>query len=155
MYKHVHFQVDQQSQNVLLPSHIIHGSVIPDVSLQVYPDKEITNIVESSELVTIDNWCGFNAQRCHQHNTHTVRPFRCLGEQSFPLIRRVLPFHRISRPITCVQCPIQSYPVWSKIRRPNFELIVQWLYLACFTCAVILVAVEKKQKKKHRAINLS
>lgn len=45
---------------------------------EVYPDMDITNYVESSDMVTIDNWCSYDHTHCKHHGTHTVRPIRCL-----------------------------------------------------------------------------
>lgn len=42
---------------------------------KVYPDHNITNVVESSRFYDIPNWPMGNAGRKH---THHVRPFRCL-----------------------------------------------------------------------------
>ncbi|XP_036366543.1 amyloid-beta precursor-like protein isoform X3 [Octopus sinensis] len=44
----------------------------------LYPDHEVTNVLQASYKVTIPNWCRFNATHCHKHGNHTVRPFRCL-----------------------------------------------------------------------------
>jgi len=44
---------------------------------QVFPKRDITNVVESSEEVNIGSWCGFGHSSCHHE--FSVRPFRCLG----------------------------------------------------------------------------
>jgi len=45
---------------------------------KVYNTDEITNIVESTEFVTITNWCKHNHKHCHSKREYRVRPFRCL-----------------------------------------------------------------------------
>uniref|UniRef100_A0A0B7AW35 E1 domain-containing protein n=1 Tax=Arion vulgaris TaxID=1028688 RepID=A0A0B7AW35_9EUPU len=51
----------------------------------IYPEENITNVVESSYLVTIPNWPLDKSDRQH---THRVRPYRCLpgGFQSDALL---------------------------------------------------------------------
>lgn len=45
---------------------------------KLYPDHDITNVLQATFKVTIPNWCGFNVTHCHKHGNHSVRPFRCL-----------------------------------------------------------------------------
>ncbi|CAG5120903.1 unnamed protein product, partial [Candidula unifasciata] len=51
----------------------------------MYPEQNITNVVEASYLVTIPDWPMVSADRKHPHR---VRPFRCLvgGFQSDALL---------------------------------------------------------------------
>ncbi|XP_069492479.1 amyloid-beta precursor protein isoform X2 [Ambystoma mexicanum] len=44
---------------------------------EVYPDLEITNIVEANQPVTIQNWCKRGRKQCKNH-PHIVVPYRCL-----------------------------------------------------------------------------
>ncbi|XP_029431938.1 amyloid-like protein 1 isoform X2 [Rhinatrema bivittatum] len=44
---------------------------------EVYPELQITNVVESTQTVTIDNWCKKGRSKCKGHR-HIVVPFRCL-----------------------------------------------------------------------------
>jgi len=51
---------------------------ILDYCRKKFPDLEVTNIVKSGTKVTINNWCGFDKEKCHKHNSHEVTPYRCL-----------------------------------------------------------------------------
>lgn len=46
-------------------------------SLQVYPGKDITNIVEYSHVSHVERWCKEDGSACK--HAFTVRPFRCIG----------------------------------------------------------------------------
>lgn len=46
---------------------------------QVYPELQITNVVEANQPVTIQNWCKRGRKQCKTHG-HIVIPYRCLGE---------------------------------------------------------------------------
>lgn len=46
-------------------------------SLQMYPELQITNVMEANEPVSVDNWCRRDKKQC---KTHIVIPFKCLGE---------------------------------------------------------------------------
>ncbi|GCB62595.1 hypothetical protein scyTo_0014512, partial [Scyliorhinus torazame] len=43
----------------------------------VYPDLQITNVVEANQPVTIQNWCKKGRKQCKGH-PHIVVPYRCL-----------------------------------------------------------------------------
>lgn len=47
-----------------------------ETCLQVYPKKDIRNIVESNKYYRIDNWCKVGQNKCK--SKHYVKPFRCL-----------------------------------------------------------------------------
>lgn len=47
--------------------------------LQVYPELQITNVVEANQPVSIQNWCKKGRKQCRSH-THIVVPYRCLGK---------------------------------------------------------------------------
>lgn len=49
------------------------------VPSQVYPELQITNVVEANQPVTIQNWCKRGRKQCKTH-AHMVIPYRCLGE---------------------------------------------------------------------------
>lgn len=52
--------------------------------LQVYPGRDITNIVESSHYQKIGGWCrqgSMNAAKC-KGAQRWIKPFRCLGKYS-------------------------------------------------------------------------
>ncbi|XP_056611837.1 amyloid beta (A4) precursor protein b isoform X2 [Triplophysa dalaica] len=44
---------------------------------EVYPDLQITNVVEANMPVSIQNWCKMGRRQCRSH-THIVVPYRCL-----------------------------------------------------------------------------
>uniref|UniRef100_A0A803TBZ1 Amyloid-beta A4 protein n=1 Tax=Anolis carolinensis TaxID=28377 RepID=A0A803TBZ1_ANOCA len=44
---------------------------------QVYPELQITNVVEANQPVTIQNWCKRGWKQCRSH-PHIVVPYRCL-----------------------------------------------------------------------------
>ncbi|XP_012730532.2 amyloid-beta A4 protein isoform X2 [Fundulus heteroclitus] len=44
---------------------------------EVYPDLQITNVVEANQPVSIPNWCKKGRKQCRSH-THIVVPYRCL-----------------------------------------------------------------------------
>nr|XP_033770024.1 amyloid-like protein 1 isoform X1 [Geotrypetes seraphini] len=44
---------------------------------EVYPELQIINVMESTQTVTIDNWCKKGRSKCKGHQ-HIVVPFRCL-----------------------------------------------------------------------------
>lgn len=54
------------------------------ISFQVYPGRDITNIVESSHYQKIGGWCrqdALNSNKC-KGAPRWVKPFRCLGKFS-------------------------------------------------------------------------
>ncbi|XP_070771250.1 amyloid beta (A4) precursor protein b isoform X3 [Enoplosus armatus] len=44
---------------------------------EVYPELQITNVVEANQPVSIQNWCKEGRKQCRSH-THIVVPYRCL-----------------------------------------------------------------------------
>lgn len=46
---------------------------------QMYPDLQITNVVEANQPVSINSWCKRGKKQCKDH-THIVVPYKCLGE---------------------------------------------------------------------------
>ncbi|XP_072252879.1 amyloid-beta A4 protein-like isoform X1 [Leuresthes tenuis] len=44
---------------------------------QVYPELQITNVVEANQPISIPNWCKKGRKQCRSH-THIVVPYRCL-----------------------------------------------------------------------------
>ncbi|TSK17815.1 Amyloid-beta A4 protein [Bagarius yarrelli] len=44
---------------------------------EVYPDLQITNVVEANHPVSIQNWCKKGRKQCRSH-VHVVVPYRCL-----------------------------------------------------------------------------
>ena len=49
---------------------------------KVYPERDITNIVESSHYVKINGWCKLGQKKCRTGTQQWVKPYRCLGESS-------------------------------------------------------------------------
>merc|ERR1719412_1039321 len=45
---------------------------------KVYPERDITNIVESSHYVKISNWCKLGKKKCRGGAPQWVKPYRCL-----------------------------------------------------------------------------
>uniref|UniRef100_A0A8C3JL53 Amyloid beta precursor like protein 2 n=1 Tax=Calidris pygmaea TaxID=425635 RepID=A0A8C3JL53_9CHAR len=44
---------------------------------EMYPDLQITNVVEANQPVSIDGWCKKGKKQCKDH-THIVVPYKCL-----------------------------------------------------------------------------
>ncbi|XP_072012828.1 amyloid beta precursor like protein 2 isoform X7 [Engystomops pustulosus] len=44
---------------------------------EVYPDFQITNVVEANQPLSIDNWCKKGKKNCKGHS-HIVLPYKCL-----------------------------------------------------------------------------
>ncbi|TKS67035.1 Amyloid beta A4 protein ABPP [Collichthys lucidus] len=44
---------------------------------EVYPELQITNVVEANQPLSIQNWCKKGRKQCRSH-THIVVPYRCL-----------------------------------------------------------------------------
>ncbi|XP_061870042.1 amyloid beta precursor like protein 2 isoform X4 [Colius striatus] len=44
---------------------------------EMYPDLQITNVVEANQAVSIDSWCKRGKKQCKDH-THIVVPYKCL-----------------------------------------------------------------------------
>ena len=61
-------------------SRFVCFTVCPSCVLpQVYPELQITNVVEANQPVTIQNWCKRGHKQCKTH-ARIVIPYRCLGE---------------------------------------------------------------------------
>ncbi|KAI9525849.1 hypothetical protein NQZ68_002397, partial [Dissostichus eleginoides] len=44
---------------------------------EVYPELQITNVVEANQPISIQNWCKKGRKQCRSH-MHIVVPYRCL-----------------------------------------------------------------------------
>lgn len=70
---------------LLVRSHFAHSVSFLERNLflllvkQMYPDLQITNVVEANQPVSIDSWCKRGKKQCKDH-THIVVPYKCLGE---------------------------------------------------------------------------
>ncbi|XP_009957774.1 PREDICTED: amyloid-like protein 2 isoform X3 [Leptosomus discolor] len=51
---------------------------------EMYPDLQITNVVEANQPVSIDSWCKRGKKQCKDH-THIVVPYKCLVPPPLPL----------------------------------------------------------------------
>uniref|UniRef100_A0A8C3ITL8 Amyloid beta like protein 2 n=1 Tax=Chrysemys picta bellii TaxID=8478 RepID=A0A8C3ITL8_CHRPI len=51
---------------------------------EIYPELQITNVVEANQPVSIDNWCKKGKKQCKGH-THIVVPYKCLDRISLPV----------------------------------------------------------------------
>lgn len=46
---------------------------------QMYPELQITNVVEGNQPIRIENWCKTEKKVCKGH-AHIVVPYKCLGK---------------------------------------------------------------------------
>ncbi|KAG7240450.1 hypothetical protein INR49_026873 [Caranx melampygus] len=56
---------------------------------EVYPELQITNVVEANQPISIQNWCKKGRKQCRSH-THIVVPYRCL-DKTLPRLLHELP----------------------------------------------------------------
>jgi len=81
---------------------------------KVYPDRDITNIVESNKELKLGTWCKPGSNECVDGDT-SVRPYRCLEGpfQSDPLlVPEQCQFDHIHNQSLC-----QSYTAWNNTAR--------------------------------------
>lgn len=81
-FENVDFRCTQNSHVFCLL--LLMRNHFPFISLQVYPGRDITNIVESSHYQKIGGWCrqgALNSAKC-KGAQRWVKPFRCLGKWS-------------------------------------------------------------------------
>ena len=45
----------------------------------MYPELQITNVVEANQPIRIENWCRRDKKVCKGH-AHIVVPYKCLGK---------------------------------------------------------------------------
>lgn len=79
----------ESAQNITLPREVLHSNngfcfflLLFNFISQVYPGRDITNIVESSHYQKIGGWCrqgALNAAKC-KGAQRWIKPFRCLGK---------------------------------------------------------------------------
>lgn len=68
---------------------------------QMYPELQITNVVEANQPIRIENWCKKEKKVCKGH-AHIVVPYKCLGKIMHyyswekPLRRLVMALHIMS-----------------------------------------------------------
>lgn len=46
----------------------------------MYPELQITNVVEANQPIRIENWCKKEKKVCKGH-AHVVVPYKCLGKR--------------------------------------------------------------------------
>lgn len=63
----------------LLQLSVYVFSVVVLFKTQIYPELQITNVVEANQPVSIEDWCKKGKKQCKGH-THIVVPFKCLGK---------------------------------------------------------------------------
>ncbi|KAI1903765.1 hypothetical protein AGOR_G00030590 [Albula goreensis] len=71
---------------------------------EIYPELQITNVVEANQPIKIENWCKVEKKRCKGH-AHIVVPYKCLvGEfvSDVLLVPEKCKFFHKERMDTCV-----------------------------------------------------
>lgn len=63
-------------RNTHFQAGLLCGFVVA-VLKQIYPELQITNVMEANQPVSIDNWCRRDKKQC---KSHVVIPFKCLGK---------------------------------------------------------------------------
>lgn len=84
MYIHVHLYMLLMHDAYMVCQNFIHSFsfFFRFYLLQVYPGRDITNIVESSHYQKIGGWCrqgALNSAKC-KGAQRWIKPFRCLGK---------------------------------------------------------------------------
>ena len=57
---------------------------------KVYPERDITNIVESSHYVKVNNWCKLGQKKCRSGSQQWVKPYRCLGRWRYSIFLAII-----------------------------------------------------------------
>lgn len=75
------WHLERLTEGLLLLSHThTHTSChLCFFSLQMYPELQITNVVEANQPIRIENWCKREKKVCKGH-AHNVVPYKCLGK---------------------------------------------------------------------------
>ncbi|XP_077105498.1 amyloid beta precursor like protein 2 isoform X12 [Ranitomeya variabilis] len=102
---------------------------------EVYPDFQITNVVEANQPVSIDNWCKLGKKNCKGHS-HIVLPFKCLvGDfvSDVLLVPEQCKFFHKERMDVC-----ESHQHWQNVAREAcmMEVMVLHSYGMLLPCAV-------------------
>lgn len=82
------------------------------VELQVYPKRDIRNIVESSRYYHVDGWCKVGQRGRSCRGSHWVKPYRCL-EGDFQSDALLVPEHCLFDHIHN-QSVCQSFDDWNQ-----------------------------------------
>ncbi|XP_075046655.1 amyloid beta precursor like protein 2 isoform X7 [Mixophyes fleayi] len=102
---------------------------------EVYPDFQITNVVEANQPVSIDNWCKKGKKNCKGHS-HIVLPYKCLvGDfvSDVLLVPEKCKFFHKERMDVC-----ESHQHWQNVAREACmtEFMVLHSYGMLLPCAV-------------------
>lgn len=102
---------------------------------EVYPDFQITNVVEANQPVSIDNWCKKGKKNCKGHS-HIVLPYKCLvGDfvSDVLLVPEKCKFFHKERMDVC-----ESHQHWQNVAREACmtEVMVLHSYGMLLPCAV-------------------
>ncbi|XP_073426165.1 amyloid beta precursor like protein 2 isoform X5 [Dendrobates tinctorius] len=102
---------------------------------EVYPDFQITNVVEANQPVSIDNWCKPGKKNCKGHS-HIVLPYKCLvGDfvSDVLLVPEQCKFFHKERMDMC-----ESHQHWQNVAREAcmMEVMVLHSYGMLLPCAV-------------------
>ncbi|XP_073513568.1 amyloid beta precursor like protein 2 isoform X8 [Phyllobates terribilis] len=102
---------------------------------EVYPDFQITNVVEANQPVSIDNWCKPGKKNCKGHS-HIVLPYKCLvGDfvSDVLLVPEKCKFFHKERMDLC-----ESHQHWQNVAREACmtEVMVLHSYGMLLPCAV-------------------
>ncbi|XP_069804705.1 amyloid beta precursor like protein 2 isoform X4 [Dendropsophus ebraccatus] len=102
---------------------------------EVYPDFQITNVVEANQPVSIDNWCKKGKKNCKGHS-HIVLPYKCLvGDfvSDVLLVPEKCKFFHKERMDMC-----ESHQHWQNVAREACmtEVMVLHSYGMLLPCAV-------------------
>ncbi|KAM4016688.1 amyloid beta precursor like protein 2 isoform 5-T5 [Anomaloglossus baeobatrachus] len=102
---------------------------------EVYPDFQITNVVEANQPVSIDNWCKPGKKNCKGHS-HIVLPYKCLvGDfvSDVLLVPEKCKFFHKERMDVC-----ESHQHWQNVAREACmtEVMVLHSYGMLLPCAV-------------------
>ncbi|XP_056399694.1 amyloid beta precursor like protein 2 isoform X6 [Hyla sarda] len=102
---------------------------------EVYPEFQITNVVEANQPVSIDNWCKKGKKNCKGHS-HIVLPYKCLvGDfvSDVLLVPEKCKFFHKERMDMC-----ESHQHWQNVAREACmtEVMVLHSYGMLLPCAV-------------------
>lgn len=77
-------KINTSPASILSLTHQCFCSLFVSTPFQAYPNRDITNIVESSHYQKIGGWCrqgALNANKCKGAH-RWIKPFRCLGKSN-------------------------------------------------------------------------
>ena len=84
---------------------------------QMYPELQITNVVEANQPIRIENWCKKEKKVCKGH-AHIVVPYKCLGktrtDKRFYLFVLFLTYLDPIYTVKCVRLTLRVYK-WNQM----------------------------------------